>query len=84
MEKDMEMNEILLAFFTTVTTDKACLKQSKATRIRSKVWNKEYLPFVEENQAKAHLNWMYTSLCVVPARAEQTTLCHCEVNLDYL
>lgn len=51
VEEDMEMDEILLAFFTMVTTDKACLKQSKATGIRSKVWSKEDLPFVEENQA---------------------------------
>lgn len=63
VEKNMEMNETLTAFFTMVSTDKACLKQSRATKICSKVWRKEDMPFVGEDQTKTYLNWMYTSMC---------------------
>lgn len=41
--------------FALIFTDKSSLEESHVPKISGKVWNKEYLPEVEKNQVKEHL-----------------------------
>lgn len=51
--KNMEKSMFLITFYALVFTDKICLQESWAPE---KVWNKDDLPLVEEDQVREHLN----------------------------
>lgn len=51
--KNMERSMFLITFYALVFTGKICLQESWAPE---KVWNKDDLPLVEEDQVREHLN----------------------------
>jgi len=54
LTKGGEMTEVLTAAFTMAFAGKTCLQQSQAPEIHGKVWSKEDLPLVEEDQIMEH------------------------------
>jgi len=54
--KDAKKPELLNAFFALVFTGKTDLPESQVPEGREKVWSKEDLPSMEEDQAREHLN----------------------------
>jgi len=54
--KDTEKPKVLHATFSSVFTRKTTLQESQASETRGQVWSKEYLPLVEEDQVREHLN----------------------------
>lgn len=63
MTKTMEKAKVLNAFFALVFTGKICPQESEFPETPGKAWRKESVPLVEEDQAREHLNWTYTSRC---------------------
>lgn len=57
--KVIEENQVLNAFFKLVFTDKASLQKSQVPVARRKVWNKEDLLFLQEDDLGEHLNKFY-------------------------
>ncbi|KAK4831043.1 LOW QUALITY PROTEIN: hypothetical protein QYF61_014975 [Mycteria americana] len=51
----MEKTDVLNAFFTSVFTSKISLQESQAPETREKVWSKEHVPFVEDDQVMEYL-----------------------------
>ena len=51
---DTEKAKVLSAAFTLVFTGKTGLQESQAPETRGKVWNKEDLTLVEEDQVREH------------------------------
>lgn len=56
---DMEKAKVLNAAFVSVFTSKNSFQESQATEARGKLWCKEDLHLVEENQVREQLNWTY-------------------------
>ena len=56
MTKDAKKAELLSAFFALVFTGKTDLPESQVPEAREKVWSKEDLPSMEEDQVREHLN----------------------------
>lgn len=52
----MKKVEVLGAFFTSIFTGKTDHQEFQAHGIRGKVWSKEDLLLVEEDQAREHFN----------------------------
>lgn len=52
----MEKVEVLTVIFASDLTNKITLQESQALETRGKVWNKEDLPSVKEDQIGEHLN----------------------------
>lgn len=52
VKKNMEKPEILNALFTLFFTIKICLRESQTPETRQKVWNKEDLPSMEQDQIR--------------------------------
>ena len=52
----MEKADVLDAFFTSIFTGQTGLQDSQASQTRGKVWSKESLHLVEEDQVKEHLD----------------------------
>ncbi|KAK4816298.1 LOW QUALITY PROTEIN: hypothetical protein QYF61_014596 [Mycteria americana] len=54
--EDIEKPEVLNAFFVSIFTGKTSLQESQALETSGKVWSKEDLPWVEQDQIREHLN----------------------------
>lgn len=54
--QDWETDEVLNAFFTSVFTSKSSLHKFKDLGIRGKVWSKEDLLLLEEDQVRDYLS----------------------------
>lgn len=52
----MEKAELLNALFTSFFASKTDLQKSKALEIKGKVWSKEHLPLVEEDQVREYFS----------------------------
>lgn len=63
-------------------------RNSKAPKSRWKVWSKEGLLLVEEDEIRGHLNKLEIHKSVGPDGARTSAQgagpCHCEVTLNYL
>lgn len=53
---DMKKTEVLNVFSASDFTDKICLEESQAPPTTRKVWSKEELSLLEEEQVREHLN----------------------------
>lgn len=62
----MEKSKVSIAFFALVFTAKNCLQESQAVKTTGKVWSKENLPFVKEDQARKHLNRLDVHMSMGP------------------
>lgn len=54
--RDMEKTEEANGFFASVSTVNTDLQQFQGLETRAKVWSKEDLPSVEDDQVREHLN----------------------------
>lgn len=52
MIKDAKKAELLSALFALVFTDKTDLPESEVPEAREKIWSKEPLPIMEEDQVR--------------------------------
>lgn len=54
---DMGKVEVIYNFFASIFTGNIGLQESQASETRRKVWSKEEVPSVDEDQVREHLNW---------------------------
>ena len=60
------MAKILNAFLASIFTDKICLQEFQVPANRGKVWSKEDLSSVEEDQVREHLKQLDTQKSMGP------------------
>lgn len=56
MKNDTEKAKVLNAFFISFVTAKTGLQEPQAPKTKGRVWSKQDLPSVEEDQPREHLN----------------------------
>jgi len=64
--EDAEKAELLIVFFDSGFTAKACSQTSQSLQVREKACRKEDLPLVEEDCVRHHLNKLETQKSICP------------------
>jgi len=64
--QDIKKAEVLNAFFTSDFSSKTSLQESQVLETREKVWSKEGIPLVEEDQFREHISKLDTHKSMGP------------------
>lgn len=80
----MEKTEVFNVFSALVFTGKSYLQVSWAPATTEKVWSKEELSLVKEEQVREHLNRLMYTVHGTRWNLKEADPCHCGANPDYL